>query len=267
VYRVLPGRRVRPKQGMLSEFVSLSALSETEFPRQVLAYARRWGVLEICDHGLPRSHTSGCRPREAEVPEPPDGEMAGDWMVFREPLLAWRVFANEAATILSLRDELRAGKTGSPEELQVLGRTLDRSGLPARDDWTIGYLEQRRADADERSLQDRPARADALRSLLAVALNRWQRLGDVRPQLIWRRGRQSPEEQVVGSGLFGALARALLQATVRQHGLAVCSSCGREYVPRRQPSPKRRRYCPTCTADGAPRRDADRDFKQRRNQS
>lgn len=58
-----------------------------------------------------------------------------------------------------------------------------------------------------------------------------------------------------GLSLFGALSVQLLSAASGS-GFAVCSACGRAYVPERQPAHGRRRYCPPCRIDGAPIRDA-----------
>src|SRR5688572_22338072 len=47
-----PVRRVVPGNTLFSDFIALADAKQ----ERVLAFARRWGVLEICDHLLPAGH-------------------------------------------------------------------------------------------------------------------------------------------------------------------------------------------------------------------
>src|SRR3984893_6199071 len=47
-----------PGPGLLEQFVALSDASDED----ILRYARHWGVLVICHHGLPASHSEECKP-------------------------------------------------------------------------------------------------------------------------------------------------------------------------------------------------------------
>lgn len=87
-------------------------------------------------------------------------------------------------------------------------------------------------------------------------------LGDVGPRLVWRSGGMA-FELASRSGLFGALAAQAAFFAAGSEGLAVCSSCGTAYPPRRRPVLGLRSYCEACRNDGAPLRDAQRDKRKR----
>ena len=78
-----------PGPGLLEQFVALSDASDED----ILRYARHWGVLVICRHGLPASHSEHCGPRTL----PGRGRH-----VFWEPVESWRYFARHAKEILEM---------------------------------------------------------------------------------------------------------------------------------------------------------------------
>ncbi len=46
-----------PKKGRcLTEFIGLATVTDDEFAHSVLAFARRWGPLGICEHRMPSGH-------------------------------------------------------------------------------------------------------------------------------------------------------------------------------------------------------------------
>jgi hypothetical protein len=97
-------RRVKSREGLLERFIQLAEGSAAD----ILHYARRYGVLMICGHGLPISHRPtrlfnqdlGCRP-------------AG-WGGSKcwEPLERWWHFARQARAMLHIANQLRRGLHG-----------------------------------------------------------------------------------------------------------------------------------------------------------
>src|SRR5262245_45732508 len=87
VAMVKRNRRMRPSDGMLERFIELADGS----PPDILRYTRHYGVLMICEHGLPSSHRPtrlfnddiGCRPQ-------------GYSRKCYEPLERWWHFARQA---------------------------------------------------------------------------------------------------------------------------------------------------------------------------
>ncbi len=220
-------KTVRPEAGMLEHFVQLADASADK----ILAYARRWGVLEICKHDLPACHKS-CSPLRSGG-------------TYWEPLEAWRRFAKLFRALLDIAAQLAFDKPGPAEHWQVVGAYggLGRGQL-------FGL---RGVKADHGKLQ--------------VALNVLLHDARVRPIVGWRDGKWLIELTgglVIGCSLFGALVCQLVLAISRTEGLAICSSCGMSYIPAKRPNPNRRSYCQKCRERKIPSSDAARDYRRRR---
>ena len=219
----------RPGPHILSDFVRLA---DGDGPT-IRAYARRWGILGICEHGLPSSHlgnengTPRCRPLSRR--EDPAWRFDG-----REPLERWRHFARQARAILDLAASLHTDQPGQPEDWQVVVQHR-KQPVP----WW------------------RPS-VEAEWILLSSVVQEWIRIGDVRP--VMARGPTQGRQVEFGSSaggtrLFGTLACQLLFTIARVTGVAVCSACAAIYdthtaaaarsaailpvVPRRRSAPTR----------------------------
>jgi hypothetical protein len=229
VYQPESAQQVRAGAGILQEFLALAEGTADHVAR----FAQRFGLLEICEHNLPRSHNpavfdagagiSGCHPN-------------GWWgrpAVLWEPIERWRFYARQARAILRIAQSLRQLKVGPPEDWASL--YAEYSNLPKRG---VPWWKQT-VGADQEHLAD--------------ILNRdWLEVGDVRPRLNWSSLPGSKVSvELGGQGLFGGLATQLLFAVGQADGFAVCTICGQPYAPTRRPSPTRNNYCPTCRASGA----------------
>jgi hypothetical protein len=234
------------QEGILERFVTLADASD----KDVLRYARRWGMLLLCKHNLPSSHNQPkCLPIGSNDFAKKKG---GAWYWGREPVAVWRQFSRKARAILNVAANLDKGRGGAVE------------------DWRAIY--------DERS--DRVARrwkpgddTQAHRLMLARALNEWLTIANVRPALEWGRAAQRRPRICLaeanpawtsGIGLFGAIATQLVFAIARSDGLEMCSGCGEPFIPNRRPREGQRRYCRSCRSRGVPLRDAQRDRRRRK---
>lgn len=209
--------------GLLSEFVNLAeAPVET-----ILAFARKWGVLEICLHGLPCTHNlrhgftlSGrfCMPLPYL-----------DTDDFMEPIPYWHYYARQMRSLLNVAVRLKQGQPGLAEDWKILvdpGPGQDPRGKAAL--FTSFY--GRAVEEDRLGVRK--------------MLDRWLSMGDVRPNLVW------DEEQCSVSfdnTLFGMLAMQLMLEICSSGGIAFCSGCGKSYSPkRRRPKVGQRNYCREC---------------------
>lgn len=92
----------------------------------------------------------------------------------------------------------------------------------------------------------RAARRDPA-PFVAYGLELWLRFFQVRPRVFYRARRKHFEIQVGGAPpLPGALTLQMMLAVTRSAGVAVCSSCGRLFVPSRRINPNRNAYCKAC---------------------
>jgi hypothetical protein len=225
-----------PRRGLLEGFAALASGTDEE----IRAYARRWGGLMPCVHGLPRTHAPYPTPMPSPMPNPipwchPLGWGGHSWW---EPLDAWRSLARRAEAMLEVAAALRSKQTGP------------------RDSWNV-ILDG--PEAYRIAVADTP---DGHSALLSRQVQRWLTIAQVGPQVFTSRGKF-----VVRFGaphLFGAVAYQLALAVCDERGHAQCSKCQHMYLPRRRPAPGKRTYCEDCERAGAPVRDAERDYRARK---
>jgi hypothetical protein len=233
-YSGVPLRWRKPSASLLPSFIKLANGS----PKRILAYAQQWGVLGICDHGLPSSHNPLMEPQStatgADWPMGCSGigaNVDGQWQI-REPLSAWRRLAGEALVMVAAMARMRDD---------------DATSQLARHGSAMTALE------------------------LRGRLNEWLRMGAVRPacQLHpdWYNvaGESKLLATVGGNGLFGALALRLLLAATGAYGLALCAGCGDWYTPASTPRPGERNWCRRGDCQKAKRAAASRDYYAREN--
>jgi hypothetical protein len=231
----VPSRYARPSAGLLERFIGLG-----DAPSGAIRdYARRWGVLRICDHGLPATHN----PQPVPVKtgpitwcRPVGWRQGIPW----DPLEAWRRYARQMRALLNIGARVHESQPGRLADWEVLYPRSQE--LPGRPWW------------------GRQVAAD--RAGVAYQLKEWLRMGQVELEPAW----DEPHHlslRIGVAGLFGALVVQLALAIAKTDGLALCSACGMTYLPGRRPNPKRRRYCSRCRARGAPQRDAAADYRRR----
>ena len=254
--RRLP-KTVSPSPRLLETFLRLVDAR----PAVIGDFARRWGILGICKHTLPRTHdfregppTRFCRTKGYRFTR----NTESGW----EPLHVWRRYAGQARAIVDVAAQLHQRKIVRDKD--IWRRTHSHVFLTYPD-----------------FLGNREAQCHAI----SVAINGWLELGMVRAFLNWELDspatvtlgtsvlRQDRPEirpivlnlfpEMQGHTLFGALGVQLLMAVSRTAGFATCSSCGHPYTPTRRPSPNRRRYCPNCGVRAA-WRDAQQARRQKR---
>lgn len=262
--QIFRNQLVYPSKEMLNKFLSLSDGTDAD----ILAFAKRWGPLGICEHGVPHTHwpltpwnehvriVRGGSHREPGASAPPKEKLEvlrpwchaqgaeetwrfGGW----EPLAAWRSYASEARTIATIADQLhrKSGHVVSLDRQTIVALTGQDwlSGNTLSDHMEVGW------------------------EVLQPAVDRWLGLGDVRiylhplPEnggLAIRFGTAGSPigehislREVLGPvcGLFGALAVQLLLC-VHVGGLAICSECQNTYDPGRRPRRDAPPYCPEC---------------------
>ncbi len=245
-----PYTQVRPDSRVLEGFVKLADAPA----EKVLDYARRFGVLGICEHGVPASHNRGpfppqlgpqtaCRPLGYFDFLDRDRSEGLAARACWEPVEVWWRFARQARAMLDIAAHLHQDQRPRAESW----RTLWASSLG----WTEGEPEPWK-DWDSE---------DARREL-ADPLNMWLALGVAPPLLRWEGS--GPPAVLLGGGLFGTLAVQLMSAVTRTRGLSLCSECGDPYPPERQPRAGEKNYCQECRSQGKPGLNATKAYQRRK---
>lgn len=238
-----PLRREAQGFGLLVEFMNLAdAPVET-----VLAFARKWGVLEICKHGLPSTHS----PRHADI-------SYGRWCFpfdytdtkhFYEPISYWHFYARQMRALLNIALRLKQGVPGLVEDWKV----AHLLGLDQKSEVEI-LGEDLFAELYGSNVKDD-------RVFVLRMLDYWLSIGHVRPRLVWDDDKCSVS---FDNTLFGMLAMQLMLEISSSGGIGFCHGCGKSYAPkRRRPKVGQRNYCPKCGRRAA-LRDAQAALRARR---
>jgi len=256
-----------PGPGLLEQFVALSDAPAED----ILRYARHWGVLVICHHGLPASHSEHCRPMTRS---------GRGRYVFWEPIESWRYFARHAKGILEIAAATHNGQvieSAITERLFPMPPSTKRSGAhhplvrrrrdeKVRLDRLLYVIHERKnifehwfADTIESGSMEfashPPGKAKTLtrqRAFVSYAVNGWLNWGRARPQIDW--DGPTPTIELTTGGILpmyadrlsGALALQLAYAVASSEGVATCFACGRFYTPLRRPAAGRRSFCQAC---------------------
>lgn len=284
------GREIEWGPGLLEDFIRLADGTD----KAICNYAGHWGVLGLCDHDLPHTHKANDEAWELLALDTTSREDTDDRWDFApraptcairatsgprgaeywEPASAWRKFAREARAMMRIASFLHRKEMGKPEDWQALQDYWSVGAFPRASHLAVSWVQSpyftKWPTADEPlSWSAVPQDAAAIgihRRLLARIVNRWQELGRVRPCLPWGFGEISSRLVLMGDGLMGALAIQLLMAVSGGKGLALCSSCGAPYMPKRRPNTKRRNYCLDCGRTAA-LRDAQQDRRTRKREA
>lgn len=231
-------REVHPDWEMLSDFVRLNRW----LPRRILPYIRNRGVLGICEHNLPASHSLSSLymfEGEAAVRCNPSGWPNQCW----EPLETWRQLSRLMQALWRIGYNLRENVLGQPEDWRIVFSgnpnvvvLLNQTTIPVKN-WKIGqeYVEpvwEREVNIEWQIIEN------AIRVFFS-----WGGVG-----ISFRKTEGQSSVVLDSPGLFGALAIELMYSLFSEHRLETCSACGRIYFPIRAPRPGEESYCsdPEC---------------------
>src|SRR5262249_44652192 len=248
--------------GMLADFIEICTAKNQS--STILAYAQKWSVLGICEHGLPCSHNQyaygldygirPCLPMLVKVvpAEEPD-------VRFSEPIRAWIEWSRMAKALLSVGLQLRAGKAVTLAEWSTM------MGADSSEVEGAGLFDESVPTKNKDLLK-------AQRQGFAWKLDDWMLIGQVRPRVSWKR--EPPgwnfglDAVTTGPNLFGLLALYIAnEVTGSGRAKAFCTSCGKLYDAGRRLNQKRANYCPQCRGKSGKQaawRDASRRYRAKR---
>jgi hypothetical protein len=281
-YRWTPGKErpgitadglIGPAPGLLEDFLRLGDASAS----QVLRYARRWGVLGLCEHDFPAQHPPQYWPSRAIEAHAcpyvwndpyglgPPRPSARPPRRARPSRRANKIWVNPRADFHTCHvrgvfeaDEYIA-KPWEPVDawrtwarrahaLLAVAAALQQNELGAEPDWRI---------ATDTKIETPKTHAEGWR-LVAYFADYWLKAADVRP---WVQFQDEVVRLTLGSDwghspLFGAIAVQIVLAIGGADGFVVCDACRNVYAPRRTPRGGERHYCQTCRDRKIPQRDA-----------
>lgn len=238
----LPCEREKKKigTGLLQNFLGLAGAPETE----VIKYARKWGILDLAEDGLP------CRSDAKR-----DVRSGNDEEYCLEPIALWYRFAGRLRSLVRIAGEINQGRPGGP------------------DDWGVAAGYRFDVVAVMKAMQQSPGATRVKAALLDIARTELQtevryliERCKVRPRFWWNKDADQWQIDLDAEGMSnlpGLLAIQLVITIANKEGYAMCSSCHTAYVPERKPDPTRRNYCGSCGIRAA-WRDASRERRRRK---
>ena len=237
---------------LFTEFVALADAPA----ERILAYAQKWGVLELCAHNQPRWHLptglavayANGMPDHLYYPYP-CRELY--WYESRvgapaEPLDVWRSIAQEARALWQVASDLQRGRRPSDQDSYSAFRRILSHDFPLKG-----------------SRQDP---LDTIRLCAVVAVNQWIDIAGIKPRI--RLAGNKATMIIGGHHLFAELTLRLASALCLGRETVICDHCGIPYIPPgRRPRAGSRHYCPDCRASKFPERYAARDYRERKRQA
>jgi hypothetical protein len=237
-------RQVVPERDVFLKFLLL-ANAPVE---KILSFAKRNGVLGLCQHGLPFCHAPRAVHQERSPQSPyckykSYGRIPNDTVV--EPLASWRALAFEASALLTIKSrslDMAGAPILSKEELRA--RWTEAVWLCTQQYFNGRHLRYR-------ALRDDPIpSASRMRTRLDGIANEWLRCGLVQARLQWAEPAHRftlEADSEFGPNLFGFLAVQLAVALSGVDTFAICAGCKRFFQPMVNTiSQTRRAYCEDC---------------------
>lgn len=220
---------------LLPRFAGLADRPEKDQPGAVLRFAKHFGVLELCQHGLVYTDPRGHMGRPVPSCEPTK----------QEPIRTWVDLSRKAGALLRLVSAHKVGRgawrAGELErDLKILSGALygDRRGSPG----TTGRFLR-----EARTLLGDPGQ---LGRLISLNLSDWARRYRVLLQT-----RADPLTGRIhlltdGTGVMGAVTRQLMAFAAGGDLLLPCAGCGTWVTPKRKPRLRKgsleRTWCIDC---------------------
>lgn len=213
---------------------------------QILTFARRWGPLWLCGHGLPASHRSA----EWLLDRDPFGRCEAIRDPPREDVDLWRRYATEAAAVVEVVTSLRKQCPVPLAMWDPISHLQGDEPFGANVAWPL----EERGEKYWTSKDLRPSEVEERDQILAdqhealsIWLNWWLDISGARPHYDPMRNGIVP---VVHPTLFAAIAFQLASLMSGPEWLIKCHACG-EYEERdAKPQAGRRAYCSLCRERG-----------------
>jgi hypothetical protein len=275
--------------------------------QDILNYARQWGVLGLCQHGLPIAHEiTPVQGQFAPLLEAQacEGKQQDGW--YYEPLDKWRYYASQMAAMVRLAVDLRNDRITEEEiqefknprrvkvkryesteyypywdplfEVHPLDRKRSKKAISTKAEVMVSPRIPGKREDWETVFQDfegpyqviLPVGVWTGRIALSTAINRWLGLTGIRPYFSWA-GNET--KFILGSSihahsLLPIFAVQLMLLVNGSPDYAVCYSCHKPFFLRKGQNTSQRSYCKECGLKAA-RREAVKKYyhEQRQNPS
>jgi transposase-like protein len=233
-----------PPDDLLDRFIVLWQ----KRPKDIIAFAEKWGPLRIDSHGAQNRALSGS-----------------------EPISAWRFLSRRAYSVLRLARDLESGKPGEEDDWALLstGRKVG-SPVPINppNELFRALGNHLRWEFDDRAGRGGFRTANEYgRAIIAGEVSNWLEMFTVYLRLEWE-PRWQIEMQFRGRFL-AAVALQMALAVANAESLFTCNGCGRPYIRKKQRKPNagQANFCSDCTGRRKPQREAEKRYRESRREA
>ena len=217
-----------------SEMVDRFVTIKTD--RDVLAFARRFGVLDLCVHGRPSTHLGLVRLCS--------GRQDARWNY--ELLERWHHYVALMKALLSIAVAIHDRRAGSAQNWETINNSRPKN-------------KRGRFPPANRLIEN----VSTAQLYLLEELEELILLGGVHPAPEWRPG------EAVGirhkGNALGLMALQILVAVGGAHAYAICNHCGTSFNRAKKGKPGQRSWCPECRATVS-NRQRQRDHRERKSE-
>lgn len=249
---------VRVPNTLLNSFISLGKADT----KKIYMFAKKWGPLGLCQHGLPRTHSWGTTFQYGRNER---NQRNTCQSLNTEPIDSWRRWSEKFRAVLNVTANVYAGRHGKIGDWRLI---FEDTGWWNEEHY-LGWGEE---GEDESLIYDGYWVSEVTtpeRMWLMDIVNNYLDMGRVGPRilLIGNNYEDIPTRVFFAgefsSSLFGVLAFQLMIAVSGTNVPAICSACGMTYFPKRRPKAGQSNYChrKSCGHKAAVR-DASRRFRQ-----
>ena len=229
----LSGGRQATWEGALDDFLKIKDAAGVE------RFVKKFGPLDLCQHGRPLEHRIPLGPVDARGCAPEIEVMLGDESpktpVSAEPIARWLYYVSLAASLLAI---------AAAHHQDALGERSDWDRV--LDDPDLGNFRVGTRRAAMEGFVKRHGRKRAELLFLGWACQEWTTSGRVHPSLSDAWDIKEMQFELEGTG-FGLLGLQIMVAVTKTGGLTVCDGCKRPYLRRgRKAQAGRRNFCPDC---------------------
>jgi hypothetical protein len=206
------GRYAQDEANILEAFCRLADSP----PGAVLRFAKRYGLLMLCEHDRPCSHNPiGTHIKGVDLSCRP---------TFSEPISVWQHFSRQVRALIAIAARCHMGKTGTDTDWAVV---YEWSDSPHQAPWWV-----RTAEAD--------------RAVVTQVINELFDLIMMYPTYDCNRKTGRVSIGIAGYAVLGAVVRELAFAVGRIDGLYTCTGCQKGFVPTRRIPKSRNPWCEDC---------------------
>lgn len=184
---------MRPSPALLQQFIRIAEAADAD--AAVTRFARKWGLVGLCKHGLPSQHNFDCLCKQ------------------EDSVSAYHRFARTLEAVLCVGLELSAGRPGEDTDWELLAQGLSSKDFPV---WPPVFRKR---------IQD-------ARTCFRGLIDRLILISGLIPQLCWKGDSWSVDFGCLRGSNLAAVMTLQIMAEIGGRAMRKCQNCPRWFIPK-----------------------------------